>query len=107
MDHLSSMDAAFLHFETPEMPMHVGSLAVLDLPKGYAGDFYEDAKAYLAARLHLVGAFQRKLALMPFDLANPVWVDDDDLDIDHHIRHVILRARQLERWAARRDFTRR
>ena len=27
---------------------------------------------------------------MPFDLANPVWVDDDDLDIDHHIRHVIL-----------------
>ena len=90
MDHLSSMDAAFLHFETPEMPMHVGSLAVLDLPKGYKGDFYEDAKAYLAARLHLVGAFQRKLALMPFDLANPVWVDDDHLDIDHHIRHVIL-----------------
>ena len=27
---------------------------------------------------------------MPFDLANPVWVDDDDMDIDHHIRHVIL-----------------
>ena len=27
MDHLSSMDAAFLHFETPETPMHVGSLA--------------------------------------------------------------------------------
>jgi len=90
MQQLSSMDAAFLHFETPEMPMHVGSLAVLDLPKGYAGDFYEDAKAYLSARLHLVDAFTRKLALMPFDLANPVWVEDDDLDIDHHIRHVIL-----------------
>jgi WS/DGAT/MGAT family acyltransferase len=72
------------------MPMHVGSLAVLDLPKGYQGDFYEDAKAYLAARLHLVHAFSRKLALMPFDLANPVWVDDDYLDLDHHIRHVIL-----------------
>ena len=107
MDHLSSMDAAFLRFETPEMPMHVGSLAVLDLPKGYTGDFYEDAKAYLAARLHLVGAFQRKLALMPFDLANPVWVDDDDMDIDHHIRHVILprpgsfeRLEQLVRPAA-------
>ena len=90
MDHLSSMDAAFLHFETPETPMHVGSLEVLELPKGYQGDFYEDAKAYLKERLHLVPAFQRKLALMPFDLANPVWVDDDDLDIDHHIRHVIL-----------------
>jgi diacylglycerol O-acyltransferase len=90
MQQLSSMDAAFLHFETPEMPMHVGSLALLDLPKGYQGDFYEDAKAYLSSRLHLVGAFTRKLALMPFDLANPVWVEDNDLDIDHHIRHVIL-----------------
>ena len=57
MHHLSSMDAAFLHFETPEMPMHVGSLALLDLPEGYEGDFYEDAKAYLAARLHLCRRF--------------------------------------------------
>ena len=53
MNHLSGLDATFLHFETAEMPMHVGSLNVLDLPKGYKGDFYEDAKAYLASRLHL------------------------------------------------------
>ena len=50
-------------------------------------------------------AFQRKLALMPFDLANPVWVDDDDLDIDHHVRHVILPRpgsfEQLEQLVAR------
>ena len=26
MNHLSSMDASFLHLETPETPMHVGSL---------------------------------------------------------------------------------
>ena len=26
MIHLSGMDAAFLHLETPEMPMHAGSL---------------------------------------------------------------------------------
>jgi WS/DGAT/MGAT family acyltransferase len=90
MDHLSSMDAAFLHFETPETPMHVGSLVLLDLPKDYAGDFYAEAKAYLASRLHLISAFRRKLALMPFDLANPVWVEDTELDLEHHIRLVIL-----------------
>jgi hypothetical protein len=28
------------------MPMHVGSLNVLDLPEGYSGDFFEDAKAH-------------------------------------------------------------
>ncbi|GAA4358624.1 wax ester/triacylglycerol synthase family O-acyltransferase [Variovorax defluvii] len=90
MDHLSGMDASFLHLETPEQPMHVGSLQLIDLPPGYAGDFAEDAKKYLSGRLHLASVFVRKLAMMPFDLANPVWVDDDDLDLDHHIHHVIM-----------------
>ena len=35
MKHLSGLDAAFLHIESPEMPMHVGSLNVLRLPEGY------------------------------------------------------------------------
>ena len=105
MDHLSGMDASFLHLETPEMPMHVGSLMVLDLPAGYTGDFYEDVKRHVAQRLHLAAVFQRKLALMPFELANPVWVDDEDLDIDHHIRHIMMprpgTPDQLERLVAR------
>ena len=29
MEHLSSMDASFLHLETPETPMHVASLSLL------------------------------------------------------------------------------
>ena len=90
MDHLTGMDAAFLHLETPEMPMHVGSLMVLDLPERYTGDFYEDVKAHVEKRLHLARVFQRKLALMPFDLANPVWIEDDDIDLDYHIRHTVL-----------------
>ena len=50
MDQLSSMDASFLHFETPETPMHVGSLMLFELPEGYDGDYYEDVKAMLAPR---------------------------------------------------------
>ena len=105
MNHLSGMDASFLHFETAEMPMHVGSLQVLDLPAGYAGDFYEDVKRYVAGRMHLADVFQRKLALMPCEPAHPVWVGDEDLDIDYHVRHVILPRPgtwvQLERYVAR------
>jgi diacylglycerol O-acyltransferase len=33
--------------------------------------------------LHLAEVFERKLALMPFELSNPVWVDDDDVDLDY------------------------
>ncbi|AGU52022.1 putative acyltransferase, WS/DGAT/MGAT [Variovorax paradoxus B4] len=105
MKHLSGLDATFLHLETPEMPMHVGSLNVLDLPKGYKGDFYEDAKQFMAGRIHLADVFTRKLALMPFDMTNPVWVADDDIDLDYHVRHITLPRpgtnRQLQQYVAR------
>lgn len=91
MNHLSSMDASFLHLETPETPMHVGSLMLFDLPEGYQGDYDEDVKAQLAKRLHLARLFRRKLAQMPFELADPVWIDDDDIDLDYHVRSVTLR----------------
>jgi WS/DGAT/MGAT family acyltransferase len=90
MNHLSGIDAAFLHLESPEMPMHVGSLHVLELPAGYSGEYYEDVKACLAERLHTADVFTRKLALMPFDLSNPVWVEDEDIDLEHHVRHITL-----------------
>lgn len=91
MHHLTSMDASFLHFETPETPMHVGSLMLFDLPDGYKGDYYEDVKTMIGNRLHLAAVLTRKLAPMPFELAEPVWIDDDDVDLDFHVRSLTLR----------------
>jgi diacylglycerol O-acyltransferase / wax synthase len=105
MNHLSSVDAAFLHLETPETPMHVGSLMLFELPKGYKGDYFEDVKAMIAKRFHLCSIFHRKLAQMPFELADPVWIEDDDIDLDYHVRSVTLRKpgsmEQLEQLVAR------
>jgi WS/DGAT/MGAT family acyltransferase len=105
MDHLSSTDASYLHLETPETPTHIGSLMLFELPDGYAGDFYEDVKALLAKRLHLCGLFHRKLAQMPFELADPIWIEDDDVDMDYHVRSHTLRRpgtmAQLEQLVAR------
>ena len=105
MKHLSGMDATFFHLETPEMPMHVGSLSLVDLPEGYEGDFYEDYKQQIGSRLHLADVFERKLAIMPFELANPAWVDDDDVDLDYHVRRITLPKpgsfAQLEKYVAR------
>ena len=105
MKHLSGLDATFLHIESPEMPMHVGSLNVLRLPDNYPGDFFEAVKQHIAGRMHLTDVFTRKLALMPFDLSNPVWVEDEDVDLDYHVRHIRLPApgsnRQLQQYVAR------
>jgi len=105
MDQLSGMDASFLHLETPETPMHVGSLMLFELPEGYTGDYYEAVKALLGKRLHLSAFLNRKLAQMPFQLAEPVWIEDDDIDLDYHVRTVTLRRpgtmAQLEQLVAR------
>jgi diacylglycerol O-acyltransferase / wax synthase len=90
MKHLSGLDAAFLYLETPETPMHVGSLHFYDLPVGYEGDFYENVKKHVAGRIHLAPLFYRKLSLMPLELADPIWVEDDDVEIDYHVRRVTL-----------------
>lgn len=81
---LSGLDAGFLYLETPEMPMHVGALHVLELPAGYKGNFVADMRRHMATRLPLAPALRRKLAWMPFNLANPVWIDAQP-DLNEHI----------------------
>lgn len=105
MKQLSGLDAAFLHLELPEMPMHIGALHLFDLPEGYRGDFYEEVKAHVASRMHLARLFTKKLAHLPLDFANPVWVEDDEVDLDYHVQRVMLPRPgtmvQLEAVAAR------
>lgn len=105
MDHLSGMDAMFLHLESAEMPMHVGALHVLEVPEELREEFFESVRTFVAQRIHLASIFTRKLANMPFDLSNPVWVEDEDTDLDHHVHHITLPKpgsnRQLQQTIAR------
>jgi diacylglycerol O-acyltransferase / wax synthase len=82
---LSSMDASFLYLETPEMPMHVGSMAIFRLPEDYKGNFFEDFKAMIASRLHIAPILKARLEKAPLDIDHPSWVEDEQFDIDRHI----------------------
>ena len=90
MKTLSGIDGAFLFLETPQTPMHVASVHLFDLPPGYRRDFHAAIKRQLAGRLHLAPIFQRKLAPMPLQFASPVWIHDDDVDLDYHVQRVTL-----------------
>jgi hypothetical protein len=94
---LSSMDASFLYLETPEMPMHVGSMAIFRLPENYNGNFFEEFKAMIASRLHVAPILKSRLEKAPLDIDHPSWVEDDQFDIDRHIFRGSLPAR---RWSA-------
>jgi WS/DGAT/MGAT family acyltransferase len=104
MKSLSGLDATFLYLETPETPMHVGSLNLYELPKGFKGSFHKAVRQHIAKRVHLAPVFSRRLAFMPFDLGHPIWVEADRLDLDFHIRKVPgkrLTIRQVESTAAK------
>src|SRR5262245_47140306 len=89
---LSSLDASFLYLETPEMPMHVGSMAIFRLPSDFKGDFFEDFKAMIGSRLHLAPILKARLEKAPLDIDHPSWVEDDQFDIDRHIFRASLPA---------------
>src|SRR4029079_693113 len=82
---LSSMDASFLYLETPEMPMHVGSMAIFRVPEDHKGDFFEDFKAMIASRLHISPILKSRLEHTHTESTHRSWVEDDQFDIDRHI----------------------
>lgn len=90
MKKLGGIDASFLYMETPETPMHVAGLTFVELPAGYSGSFYEDYKAHIGRRMHLAPLLSKKLVPVPFEIDHPLLVDDEDIDLDYHIRHLAL-----------------
>ena len=53
MQSLTGLDATFLYLETPEMPMHVGSFNLCELPAGHKGSFHKAVAKHMALRMHL------------------------------------------------------
>ena len=82
VERLSTLDASFLYLEEPDTPMHVGGVLILEAPPGGV----EALADLVEARLSLVPRYRQRVAEVPGHLANPVWVDDPDFDIDYHVR---------------------
>lgn len=90
-EQLSGMDSAFLSLETPESPMHVVGVLLLDPA---AGDGYsrERLQQVIADRLHLMPPFCRRLIDVPLSLDKPYWHYDVDIDLDRHVFDVTVPA---------------
>jgi WS/DGAT/MGAT family acyltransferase len=90
LTQLTEQDASFLYLETAETPQHVASVLLVELPQGYSGDFYQDYKKHIADRMHLAPVLRIKLMPLPFDLDHPFWVEEENIDLDYHIRRHTL-----------------
>ncbi len=90
MARLGGLDGAFLYCETPATHLHVCGLLILDpstMPSGYS---YDRVRSMLSERLPTMRAVHQKLVAAPLHLGRPFWGHDPDLDLDHHLRHLVL-----------------
>ena len=90
VERLSGLDNVFLAAESPGNWLHVMAILILDpdtVPGGYT---YDGFRNYVARRLHMIPPLRRRLLEVPFGLANPVWVDDPDIDIDRHLHRAAV-----------------
>jgi WS/DGAT/MGAT family acyltransferase len=87
LERLSFLDASFLALESPVTHMHVGSVAIFES----SGDEMniDRFRQFISSRLHLVNRYRQKLAWIPVE-KYPVWIDDEDFNLDFHVRHTSL-----------------
>lgn len=77
---LSPLDAAFLHLETDEAPLHVGGISLV------AGDVTAaDLARRLGPRLLDTPRYRQRVAAPPLGLGHPVWERDTAFDLSRHV----------------------
>ncbi|MFI6998711.1 wax ester/triacylglycerol synthase family O-acyltransferase [Nocardia sp. NPDC050175] len=90
MERLTGLDASFLYLETGTQHLHVCALLILD--PSSADYSFEKFKAELGRRLPLIPQMRRRVYEVPFNLDHPVWVEDQNFDLDYHIRRIGIAA---------------
>lgn len=94
---IGPQDAMFLWGETAETKMHVGALLPFTPPKGAPRTFVRDLAEGLR-EAPVVSPWNLKLS-HPMVLRHPLqsWVEDDNFDIDYHVRRSALASPGDER----------
>lgn len=94
MKRLSVQDAAFLQAESVDCPMHIASVQIFDLPRKYHER--RDFVPKLMKRFSdtgLTAPFNWKLHSDWSKLdVWPSWIEDENVDMDYHVRFVALPA---------------
>ena len=87
---LNPLDAAWIVTETRATPNHVGGLLQFKLPDAAPEDFMRKMMAEFRGHREFMPPWNQRLK-HSFSL-NPMrmWVQDDNIDLEHHVRHAAL-----------------
>src|SRR5919199_1667295 len=101
MRQLTSLDTQFLALENDRQVGHVGGLAIYDPTTAPNSDFScGRLRELLRERLPLLPPFRWRLTGGPLGLDYPYLVDDEDFDLDYHVRELALASPGSDRQLA-------
>jgi WS/DGAT/MGAT family acyltransferase len=91
MQQLTEMDSNFLQQETPLTPMHISPVIVYDQSHRPEGKVrFKEILTVFERSLHKSAIFRRRLAGGAMGLDTPYWVEDENFDLEFHVRHIAL-----------------
>jgi diacylglycerol O-acyltransferase len=83
---LNPMDASWLYVESADTPMHVAGLMIFELPKNAAPDFFQTMFAATREHQQFYPPWNRRLEKSRLKSLTHSWIEDQDVDIDYHVR---------------------
>ena len=75
-----------LYTETPEVHMHTLKIGVLDVSNVEGGFSFDLFRAVAFPRLQAMAPLRYQLVDIPLKLHHPMWVVNDHIDFDYHVR---------------------
>ncbi len=91
MRQLSGTDSLFLRLERGNQYMHVAGLGIYDPSTAPGGKVrFKDVLRFFEARLDALPLFRRRLVTVPLGLDRPYWIEDPEIDVEFHVRHIAL-----------------
>ncbi|NIB38884.1 wax ester/triacylglycerol synthase family O-acyltransferase [Pseudomaricurvus alkylphenolicus] len=91
MEQLRGIDASFIHLERNKNRFQVGTLLFYDVSTA-SNQFvrFKEILATFRDRITKESLLRKKVQQVPFGLDDPYWVEDDNFDIEYHVRHIAL-----------------
>ena len=88
---LTGLDALFLTQEATDTPMHIGLLMLYRPAKSSRGPVrFKDILDTFRQRVHSAPVFHQAVGKVPLGLDHPFWFAAQQLDIEFHVRHIVL-----------------
>jgi diacylglycerol O-acyltransferase len=91
MRQLRGEDARFVYAESGHSNSNITLISIYDPATAAEGRVrFKGLLRHVESRLHLSPIFRQKLLRVPLELDFPYWIEDENFDLEYHVRHIAL-----------------